>query len=285
MRRLPPLTRSRGFTMIELVVVMVLLTIIGASVAVFMRPAIVAYTDTRSRAALSDMGDTALRRMARDIRQAVPNSLRTPAITCFELTPTLTGGRYRMGPNAAGTAAFVDTSQPTTSFDVLSTLSRTPAVGDFVVINNQNGNDVHAGVNRSAITAVSTPSSDQGTLRLSITSMQVSPGYNGGRFQVVANAEQSVFYVCDNPGLSADGSTGTGTLYRIKGNFSAAYPTSCPATTGGAILATQVSRCRFIYDPNKGATQQSGFVYLELALTRNAETASLSHGAHVVNVP
>lgn len=280
-----PSPRSRGFTMIELVVVMVLITIIGASVAVFVRPAIVAYTDTRDRSALSDMGDTALRRMVRDIRQAVPNSLRTPAITCFELTPTIAGGRYRMGPNAANNAAFVDTSQPTTSFDVLSTLSRTPAVGDFVVINNQNGNDVHVGSNRSAITAVATPTSDQGTLRLSIGSLQVSPGYSGGRFQVVSSAEQSVFYVCDNPGLSADGATGTGTLYRIKGDFSAAYPTACPATTGGAVLATQVSRCRFIYDPNKGATQQSGFVYLELALTRNRETASLSHGAHVVNVP
>ena len=49
-----------------------------------------------------------------------------------------------MGPDAANTAAYVDPSQPTTSFDVLSTLSVTPAVGDFVVINNQNGSIVDA---------------------------------------------------------------------------------------------------------------------------------------------
>ena len=36
---------------------------------------------------------------------------------------------------------------------------------------------------------------------------------------------------------------------------------------------------------NQGATQQSGFVSLQIELTRNNETASLVLGAHVSNVP
>ena len=284
-RRPAPRRLAAGFTLVELIVVLVLMTVIGATVAVFVRPAIDAYADTRDRTSLGDMGDTALRRMVRDIRVAVPNSLRTPSESCFELVPTVAGGRFRMGPNAANDAWWVDTSQATTGFDVLSTLNRTPAVGDFVVINNQNGNDVYAGTNRSTISAVSTPTATQGKLRLSIASMQVSPGYDGGRFQVIAQGEQSVFYICESAGLSADGKTGTGVLWRIRRNFTATYPTACPAGTGGAVLARNVSRCRFVYDPNKGATQQSGFVYLEIDLTRNGETATLAHGAHVLNVP
>lgn len=276
--------RSAGFTLIELIVVLVLMTIIGATVAVFVKPAIDAYSDTRNRVALGDMGDTALRRMVRDIRVAVPNSLRTPNEACFELVPTVAGGRYRMGPNTANDAWWVNTSQATVGFDVLSTLSRQPAIGDFVVINNQNGNDVYAGSNRATVSAVATPSASQGTMRLTISSLQVSPGYDGGRFQVVNQSEQSVFYICQGTGLSADNSTGTGVLWRLKRNFTSAYPTSCPGGSG-TVLARNVSRCRFVYNPNQGATQQSGFVYLELGITRNGETATLTHGAHVLNVP
>lgn len=276
--------RAAGFTLIELIVVLVLMTIIGATVAVFVRPAIDAYADTRNRVTQGDMADTALRRMVRDIRVAVPNSLRTPSEACFELVPSVSGGRYRMGPNTANDAQWVNTSQATTGFDVLSTLSRQPVVGDFVVINNQNGNDVYAGGNRSAISAVSTPSATQGKLRLGIASMQVSPGYDGGRFQVVSQSEQSVFYICEGAGLSADGRTGSGVLWRLKRDFSSTYPSACPSGSG-KVLARNISSCRFVYDPNKGATQQSGFVYLELGITRNGETATLSHGAHVLNVP
>lgn len=273
-----------GFTLIELIIVLVLMTIVGATVAVFVRPAIDAYADTRERATLSDMGDTALRRMVRDIRMAVPNSLRTPGEACFELSPTVAGGRFRMGPNAADDAQWVDTAQATTGFDVLSVLARTPQVGDFVVINNQSGNDVYTGANRAAITSVSTPDASQGTLRLGIASMQVSPGYDGGRFQVIGQGEQAVFYICEGAGLSADGQQGTGVLWRMRRNFDATYPTACPAGSG-SVLARNISRCRFVYSPNQGATQQSGFVYLELGITRNGETATLSHGAHVLNVP
>lgn len=276
--------RSSGFTLVELIVVLVLMTIIGATVAVFVRPAIDAYSDTRNRGALGDMSDTALMRMVRDIRVAVPNSLRTPNEACFELVPTVAGGRYRMGPNAANDAWWVNTAQATVGFDVLSTLSREPALNDFVVINNQNGNDVYAGANRATVSAVSTPSASQGTMRLSISSLQVSPGYDGGRFQVVSQSERSVFYICEGAGLSADSRTGTGVLWRLKRDFNSAYPTSCPSGSG-SVLARNISRCRFVYNPNQGATQQSGFVYLELAITRNGETATLTHGAHVLNVP
>ena len=62
-------------------------------------------------------------------------------------------------------------------------------------------------------------------------------------------------------------------------------PATCPATAGAAVLARQVKSCRFVYDPNQGATQQSGFISIQLELARDSESASLILGAHVVNVP
>lgn len=280
-----PRARARGFTLVELIVVIVIMSIIGTTVALFVKPSVDAFTDVQGRADIADQADTALRRVLRDVRHAVPNSLRSPNTSCFELVPAVSGGRYRMGPDVTnGGAEFVDPGQPTAVFDTLSALSRAPVVGDWVVINNQNGNDVYEGVNRAQVTNAGTPpAATAGVHRLQINALQVPPGYVGGRFQVVKDSEQSVFYVCSGEGTS--GGNGTGTLYRVVRNFTPAYPAACPATAGAAVLATHVSSCRFIYNPTQGATQQSGFLWMELGLTRNAETANLAVGAHVMNVP
>lgn len=290
--------RQRGFSLVELVVVIVITAIMGTTISVFLGPSIDSFVNVRNRADLADQADTSLRRMLRDVRHAVPNSLRIPATNCFELVPAAAGGRYRMGPDVSndsgsgcapsGTcAAYVDTTQPSTAFDTLSQLSTTPVAGDFIVINNQNGNDVYDGVNRSAITSVgAAPAATQGHLRVNINALQVSAGYNGGRFQVVRNSEQSVFYICSGADGTVDANgDGKGTLYRLVRTFTAAYPASCPSTAGAVVLAKNVRSCAFVYDPNQGATLQSGFLWMELALARNNETANLAVGAHVMNVP
>ena len=289
----------RGFSLVELIVVIVVTGIIAATLTSFLKPAMDSYVNTRYRADMSYQSDMALRRMLRDVRRAVPNSLRVPTSHCFELVPAVAGGRYRMGPDAVNDssvgctptnpanscAAWVDPSQKTTIFDSLSTLQTVPAVGDWVVINNQNGNDVYTGVNRSTITAISTPASTQGKHRITISSLQVSAGYTGGRFLTVSNSEQSVFYICSGAtGVDSRGD-GAGTLYRVVRPFNAAYPSACPSTAGAAVVATNVKSCSFIYDPNQGATLQSGFLWMDLQLSRNNEAAHLAVGAHVMNVP
>jgi MSHA biogenesis protein MshO len=287
--RYPTGRRVHGFTLVELIVVIVVMAIIGTTLAIFIKPSMDAFIDVRNRADLADQADTSLRRMLRDVRHAVPNSLRVSTNSqCFELVPAVSGGRYRMGPSAAANpgAAYVDTSQPTASFDTLSELSSLPAQNDWVIINNQHGNDVYDGLNRTQITAVATPDSAHGHLRLTVNAMQVSPGYNGGRFQIVKNNEQSVVYICSGADNGVNGNgNGKGALYRLVRNFTPAHPNICPSTTGAVLLATNVQSCTFVYDPNQGATQQSGFLWMELLMTRNNESAKLAVGAHVMNVP
>lgn len=73
---------------------------------------------------------------------------------------------------------------------------------------------------------------------------------------------------------------------RLSGyGFNAAYPSACPSVAGGQTVLTSLSRCTITYDPNQGATQQNGFVYVQLELTRRNESVSLVVGAHVSNVP
>lgn len=264
--------KARGFTLIELIMVIVLTGIIAASLTVFMKPAIDSYFDMQRRGDLTDMADTALRQISQDIRRAVPNSVILHSASCIQLAPTIAGGRYRMAPDIVNAgSATLDTTTTTSSFDVLTPLRTIPAQNDWVVIDNQNGSDVYNGSNRGQINTVTTPSSTLGQHRIALISTKQFPiGYDGGRFVVVANAEQSVFYNC----------TG-GKLYRTTDTFSATSAT-CAATTG-ALVATDIASCTFTYAT--GATQQSGLVWLQLQLSRSGESVTLAHGTHIDNVP
>jgi MSHA biogenesis protein MshO len=296
-----PMTRgraARGFTLIELIMVIVIMSVMAATLVVFVKPAIDGYLASRARADLTDQADTALRRMVRDVRLAVPNSIRSPGSQCFELVPSSGGGRYRSGPDSvndsapscapsATCSAPLDTTQATSAFDVLTPLAATPAAGDWVVLGNQHPGDIYGGVNRAAVVSVTTPAAAYGRHRIAIASTQFPLGYDSGRFTVVPNSHQAVFYVCSGADgtLDAQGH-GKGTLYRLKGyGFNAAYPAACPSTAGADVLATRVRSCSFVYDPNQGATQQNGFVWMEIALARNGETAHMTMGAHVANGP
>ena len=279
--------KARGFTLVELVMVIVITGILAATLTIYLKPAVDSYFDMRRRADLTDLADTALRRMAQDIRSAVPNSLRWVSASCFQLVPTTAGGRYRMASDtvndsaplpctpSASCSAPLDTAQATTVFDVLSPLATVPAKDDWIVIDNERADDVYTGTNRAQISATpSVPTRSSDALhRIQIASTQFPVGYDGGRFVVVANAAQSVFYSCVG-----------GSLYRTIAAFSANQATTCAATSG-ALVASDVTSCTFVYDANQGATQQSGFLWMRLQLARDGESVTLAHGVHVDNVP
>ncbi|MDD5248838.1 MAG: type II secretion system protein [Rhodocyclaceae bacterium] len=270
--------KTRGFTLVELVMVIMITGVLAASLTIFLKPAVDSYFAAKRRADLTDMADTALRRMGQDIRRAVPNSIVSlNGSTCFELVPTITGGRYRMAADTVnGNSAAIDTRTTTTSFDVLSQMTTTPSPNDWVVIDNQNGADVYSGIDSAQIASVTTPAVTAGQSRITLAATaQFSPGYDGGRFLVVSNNQQAVVYSCP----------GDGTLYRTVIPFGTPTAASCAA--GGQVVATDVAGCEFVYDPNHGATQQSGFLWMRLELSRSGsgESVALAHGAHVDNVP
>jgi MSHA biogenesis protein MshO len=296
MRRPDP-HRVRGFTLLELIIVIVISGVIAATISVFVRPAMDSYLQVRTRADLVEQGDTALRRMIRDVRTAVPNSIRLPDKNCFEYVPTSTGGSFRTGPDtspdpgngctpSSTCSAPLDITQAVSVFDVLTPFSSVPAAGDQVVIGNQTPEQVYAGTTRATITGVATPATaSHGRHRVSINSTQFPASYQDNRFTVTP-ASGPVFYVCSGAtGVNSAGN-GLGTLYRLSGyGWIAAYPSSCPNASAGAVLATSVEACEFVYDPNQGATQQNGFISLQLKLTRNGESTTLVFGAHVANAP
>lgn len=85
----------RGFTLIEMITVIVLLGIIAGILTPFIAKAMQAYTHSKARSSLVARGHLALERMAREVRVAVPNSLSVlNAGTGIEFMRTKAGGRY-----------------------------------------------------------------------------------------------------------------------------------------------------------------------------------------------
>jgi MSHA biogenesis protein MshO len=269
------MSKIRGFTLVELIVVMVLMGILAGSFTVFFKPAVDAFFDARRRADMTDAADTALRKMAQDIRRAVPNSLNlieplydaTHAVACFQIVPTIGGGRYRTDIDTADAAAVAlnDSSTSPYRMSILASQGTTPAAGHFVVINNQNGDYVYGsgGASLASITVPGNP--------LTLGGNPTASGYMGGRFQLVSNNESSVMYSCANNQLTRKAFTGIPTKKAM-------------CETDGVLVAGNVSNCAFTYG-DAGATY--GLLTMSLVLTHPAsgESITLGYAVHMDNTP
>ncbi|HEX6364184.1 MAG TPA: type II secretion system protein [Albitalea sp.] len=268
----------RGFTLLEAVAVIALTGIVGAMVGIFLRAPITGYVDQVRRAELTDAGDLALRRMARELHRALPNSVRVDtARGALEFIPVVEAGRYRAAPDNDGAGDALDIDVPAdNAFDVLGAPVDVPAGAQLVVYNlGLPGADAYAGDNRRALT---TTGAGLASLAYATGGVQLPFASPGHRFHVVG---APVTFLCP---------PGAGTLRRYTGYaLQAAQPTQAAAPplaslagTDNTLLADRVS-CRFAYDPD--VTARNGLVTLTLTLAADGESVTLLHQVHVDNSP
>lgn len=290
-------SRSAGVTLIELAITIALVGILSAIIVQFVAP-VRSYIDSSRRAALADTADTALRRIGRDIRLALPNSTRVTTaggIHYLEFMLVRTGGRYRLesDPLASGTCpgGFADDvlsfAAADTCFKTIGNIPNLSSVtaNDYAVVYNLQPGTPNAsayefpgkGGNKTRILAP-LPVALAGEDRINIDSHAFTFESPGNRFFII---EGPVSYICDPV---------AGTLTRRWGyNIVAAQPTVTFTGGSSALMANGVSACSFTYDASVTA-QGAGLVTMVLQLRMldsrgDAENVNLYHAVHVNNVP
>lgn len=311
--------KTKGFTLIELVIVMVLAGILSVAVSVFIARPISAYASVASRASLVDAADMTLRRMSRDIQSAVPNSLRVKTVgnrSAIEMVNIVEGMRYRATP--AG--PYLDFSAPITNFHVIGQFQ-------FAIPNGTNPGNPTCIANNCRLVVYNTGANTGGAIpsdnpapgvnvystvaappcagcnpppgSVTITPVGTSvtltnPGSEGNVLmssgvqfalpstrQRIDIVDTPVTYLCD---VSANQQNITRysnyTITPVQPTDPAVAPLN---SATAAQLTGNVTACGFTYSP--GTPQRNGVISMSITLTNGGETITLMRQVEVNNVP
>jgi MSHA biogenesis protein MshO len=269
-----------GFTLVELIVVILLIGILGSTVGVFLANPVRGYFAAINRAQLTDAADGAVRRLARELQGAVPNSVRLSSSggsVYLEFVPIVAFGRYRAaasnGLDPTGTDPLDFSNINDGSFQILGPGVTAPSGSKLAIMNLGYGAfDLYSGSNVRTVTSIGS----------SLTSLQFTAGSAwpaaspGHRFYLFTSA---VTYVC-TPGTS-------GTLVRYYGYTpQAAQPASTTAmplsTASQSILLDDVTACSI----SAGTSQVDlNAMQVNLQLTRDGESVTLYSQVGTPNGP
>jgi MSHA biogenesis protein MshO len=281
-----------GFSLIELIVVVVLLGLLAGGAGLLILQPIEAYSDQVRRQQLVDQGEMALRQIARDVRRALPNSVRVTSVGAgfaVEMVNTIDGARYRdeaggefisPGDSLEFAAADADFNL-LGSFNVLATgvlaashrlviyNTSAAAIYDNAALNRNPGIVTTAG---TALTlSTNTPPSEDAEHHLSMNPAFRFAQQSPGQRAFVVDGPTS--YIC-NPA--------TNQMLRYSNYaFSQTQPT--PPGVIGEVVVSRLSDCNMTYNP--GTSQRGGILTIEVEISDAGESINLLHQVHVVNVP
>ena len=294
---------QRGFTLVELIVVIVLSGALAAVIMQFITTPIDAYVDQSRRTRLVDVAQNALGRVSREVQQALPNSIRIGCGgACVEFLRTVTAGRYRFAP-PGDSLSFVPTDAdsafdvlgPFNGFNGLATSTSADACADGTAACVAIYNTGHAGTdawNRDHVGAGWRPDNLATLSAVSATSISfVNSYFASGDMAFPASSPDQRFYIVDSP-VSFLCDAVTGTLRRYDG-----YPITHPHTSSDehaellslanpaehALVADQIDGCSFSYQA--GTPSRNGVLTVRLAIAEAGEQLTLVHQVHVANMP
>lgn len=141
--------RSRGFTLVELIVTMVLLAILAGGVSSYLGIGARMYSDVAEREQVLGQSRFVAERLVREVRNAVPNSVFLSAASdCLFFSPLLYSGSYISLPFDSSSDALTVISP---DLAAISPLTYLPGQQPRVVIYPRNINDFyHPGPNSGA---------------------------------------------------------------------------------------------------------------------------------------
>lgn len=285
---------ARGFTLVELVLVITIIAIIASVVGLLIAGPVRAYDAQSKRGRLTDEADGVLRTLAREVRRALPNSVRittSGSVSALELIESLDAVRYRSSGALGDPAAELDFSAADDAFGTL---------GKFADITRPLTTSAY----RLAIYNVGLPGADAYESANVITpagmNLTIQDGPAGEdritlaspfRFAYASPANRvflvtgPVSYLCDPVSRTLRRYSGYAPAALQADRDSHAELVAAGASTG--LLAERIAACAMSYSP--GTAHRAGLVSLALTVEEvtdgNGQRERLLHQVHVENAP
>ncbi len=297
--RSPARNPRAGATLVELVVVLVIAGIMGSAMAVFGARSMQGVRDLNRRAMLIDAAESGLRRIGRDVRSALPNSIRIDASArVLEILHVADGARYRRRPGI--------NPGPVTHVGVSDWLSFTAAgdagfnlLGRLGALSFSYGTPLAAGTRLAIYTTSASVYSDAataanpGVITPATTQLTISDDGDedqiqlSGAFQFRFESPRQRIYVVDTPITYLCDLSGQ-TLTRYTGYAIAQTQPTSPGVAplslaASALVTNHVGGCGFSYQP--GTSQRAGLLTMTMQIAQAGEQVRLLHQVHVENAP
>lgn len=290
---------SLAFTLVELVMVIALAGLVGVMISTVLSRPMEGFAGQSRRAILVDQAAGALNRMTRDVRLAVPNSLRVSANgQALELLLIHSAARYR--PNrvggeglqfsnaAAGTCGSSTTGGRCDSVQVLDA-GFDPAGARWMVLYNVGAETGGAPTPGSNVWSYANPGVIAPT-GVTFTTLAGAPAGEshvalgnlpGGDFRFAYASPQRRLYLAQTVvGYRCQG----GQLVRYSYNqLLGAIPAVPPIGSDPQPVATNVTACNFVYQ--SGGSTRAALLNLTLGLGLAGENLQLLQQVHVDNAP
>tara|TARA_R110002096_G_scaffold344496_1_gene537378 strand:- start:1455 stop:2264 length:810 start_codon:yes stop_codon:yes gene_type:complete len=263
--------KSRGFTLVELVTVIVILGIVATSITSFLRFGTQSYTDAADRDALISTARFSLERLSREVRNALPNSIRTIGnnAQCLEFTPIDQSVIYvdiPVAPEAASNSIEVlmleDSLQATTKYVSIYALNtadiytKTPGVvAEFSSLDNAGDKQTPSTIN-----------------------------FTNNILFVAESPTKRLFFIDEPVSYCIESEQ----LRRYKGYNG--YDTNGKPNNGGVLMAEDLENFsaagRVVpFETLPSTLQRNAMVIVRFKFVRNDEEINFSHEIQVPNVP
>ncbi len=282
---------AAGFTMIELVITMTITTIVVAFAGLFIAGPVRGFNDQVRRAELVDSAESSLRRMGRDIRRALPNSVRVRdigSIKALELLNAVEGIRYRAGPPPGNANAWLSLAAADGAFNSIGTFGSITkpfsSTTHYLSVYNVGVPGADAYELTNVITPVGTQIDIDAAAEAGEDNILVTPA-----FQFAYPSPRQRVYLIDTP-VSFLCDTAAGTLTRYSGyaitSSQADRDTAAELLAAGgtaALMSDNLTACTFTFTP--GTAQRAGLVSISLTVGQDGERIVLLQQVHIDNVP
>lgn len=280
--------RQEGFTLIEMIVTLVILGILAAGTSGFIVRSVEGYRDTARRDQLASTARLAAERISRELRGALPNSIRVSG-NCIEFMPLVSGARYQReaGTYPSGEAilalpvsGFTEAASALDALDLTGDFSRGGYAAVVYPLGPGTGNgDPYANSDpgvRFPIQSISASGRPSGVSQIT---------FNGAHRFSRQSAGQRLFIIRDPVSFCV---LSNGELRRYHDYGVQASQPAPP--TGGDLLAEHVQLTDggstvqpFRYMP--GSLNRNGLVALDLRFMQDDEWVRIRHDVQLRNVP